>query len=337
VEAIIEIMNGEGRGRLTEKQRAEYCTPLLSTSNTSVIAIARDLKIKNQYGALIDRVVDLPLPEGCAYFFEGVRNSDELRMFGNCLRDLSRKNFGLAGPEFVRRLAIDLKADRQGSKALAEARQRTFWNAAASIESRGDRDLTRVGDKLATIYAAGCLASSYHILPFTDAELLNALLICLRDHVSFIDDELGIASALADSPDAVMARATTAGTVQQSFERLKKFITAGGFVDLRKGNPMLPLAVAPIGYIGEHGGRNEYWLTNPRFEAVAGGKREGQRLKAQLLGMGLLSTELRGRGLGLVVKRPIPGANTRARVVAIRAAPQSQVKAPQGQKQATPR
>jgi hypothetical protein len=54
---------------------------------------------------------------------------------------------------------------------------------------------------------------------------------------------------------------------------------------------------------------------------VAGGKRDARLLKAQLVKMGLISTEHRGAGLGLVVKRPIPGAKNRARVVAIWAAP----------------
>jgi putative DNA primase/helicase len=94
VESIIEIMNGEGRGRLTEARRASFCTSLLSTSNTSVIEIARDLGIKNQYEALIDRVIDLPRPAGCPYFFEGIHKPKELRAFGDSLRDLSRKNFG---------------------------------------------------------------------------------------------------------------------------------------------------------------------------------------------------------------------------------------------------
>jgi hypothetical protein len=35
VEAVIELMNGEGRGRFTEMERLQFCTPLLITSNTS--------------------------------------------------------------------------------------------------------------------------------------------------------------------------------------------------------------------------------------------------------------------------------------------------------------
>jgi len=102
VEAIIEIMNGEGRGRWTEAQRASFCTPLLSTSNTSVIAIARDLKIKNQYETLIDRVIDIPLPDGCPYFFEGIGTADELRAFGAaCAISAARISDWLVGRSYM--------------------------------------------------------------------------------------------------------------------------------------------------------------------------------------------------------------------------------------------
>ncbi len=111
----------------------------------------------------------------------------------------------------------------------------------------------------------------------------------------------------------------------------------GGFLDLREEDPSLPLAEEPIGYVGEHDKRKEYWLTNRQFEAVAGGKREGQVLKVHLHSMGLLSTVQRGAGLGLVVKRPIPGANNRTRVVAIRAAPQKQAKPLEAQRQSASR
>jgi hypothetical protein len=42
-----------------------------------------------------------------------------------------------------------------------------------------------------TIYAAGCLAIRFKILPYTEADVLRSLLICQRDHVALIDRELG--------------------------------------------------------------------------------------------------------------------------------------------------
>jgi hypothetical protein len=65
VEKIIEIMNGEGRGRWTETQRASFIVPVFSTSNTSGAEFARHFRMMNQLEALIDRLFDIPLPNGC--------------------------------------------------------------------------------------------------------------------------------------------------------------------------------------------------------------------------------------------------------------------------------
>ena len=324
VEAIIEIMNGEGRGRLTEAQRATFSVPLLSTSNTSGVAIARDLKMTNQIEALIDRVADLPLPDGCPYMFEGIRTPQELRSYGGRLREFSRKNFGLAGPEFERRLTKAIATDHDLMQAFVDERQRAYWEAAGSIKSLGDRDLTRISDKFATIYVAGCLAIRFKILPFTEAEILEALLTCERDHVAFVDRELGLASAKAISthrvPTAIPQQPALAGAVVPAaipFDRLKRFIddnTKRGFIDLRspgltwlrfkllKRRAMRSKDAPVLGYIAEDG----YWIPDPRFKEAAGGSREATELKEELFGGGLLETDNRGKGVSYVVKRPLP-------------------------------
>jgi hypothetical protein len=56
----------------------------------------------------------------------------------------------------------------------------------------GERDLGRISNKFSTIYVSGCLAFRFKILPFTEAEILKALLTCHRNHVAFIDQELGV-------------------------------------------------------------------------------------------------------------------------------------------------
>ena len=319
VEAIIDIMNGEGRGRWTEVQRASFCVPLLSTSNTSVVSIARDLGMMDEIEALIDRLADIPLPAGCPYMFEGIRTPGELRKHGDELRRLSL-NFGLAGPEFERRLEAAIAADRPPMQAFVAERQRVYWDAADGIKSVGDRDLTRISNNFATIYIAGCLAIRFKILPFTEAELLQALLICERDHVAFIDRELGLVPARATSthrpPNAISKQAAGSGAVVPAtipFDRLKRFIddnTKGGFIDLRspglnrlrfeqlKRRAMRLNGGHVLGYIADDG----YWIPDPRFAEAAGGSREATALKEELLGGGLLETDNRG----YVVKRPLP-------------------------------
>jgi len=332
VKAIIEIMNGEGRGRWTEAQRASFCTPLLSTSNTSGIAIARALKMTNQIEALIDRLADLALPNGCPYFFEGIHTPQEFRAYGeDRLRQLSRANFGLAGPEFVRRLAKAIEADRALIQAFVDERQRTYWDAADSIKSLWERDLTRISDKFATIYIAGCLAIRFTILPFTETELLEALLTCERDHVAFIGRELGVLPARAMSaygaPTAIAKQTAITGVAvpaRTPFDRLRRYIDDNrqrryikhssrrgfrrGFINPRLSRLDFKLRLrrlkgAPVlGYIAD----GEYWIPGDRFEEVAGGSREAAALKKELFSRGLLETDRRREGVSYVVKRPLP-------------------------------
>src|SRR6516164_11466429 len=130
---------------------------------------------------------------------EGIRTPDELREYGKNVRNLSCQNFGWAGPEFVRRLTQEMKSDRASVQAFVDARQRTYWDAAKDLKSLGGRDITRVSDKFATPYIAGCLAARYKIFPYSETEMLDALWICQRDHLAFVDQELGLVPARAVS------------------------------------------------------------------------------------------------------------------------------------------
>jgi hypothetical protein len=122
-----------------------------------------------------------------------MHDDDEFRTFGNALHNLARENYGLAGPHFPQRLVDELKDGRDRLRAFCKTRQESFWKAAEDIVSQTGRNLTRAKTRFSTIYIAGCLASSYRILPFTESELLDAVWTCLRDHVAFIEKELGVA------------------------------------------------------------------------------------------------------------------------------------------------
>jgi putative DNA primase/helicase len=160
---------------MTERRRLTYFTPLLSTANKSVVEVLRGLGFKRGFEPYIDRLMDIPPPDGSSYFFEGMRGDDEFRAFGNALRKLARENHGLAGPYFLHRLVNDLKDGRDRLQAFCHARQERFWKAAEDIVSKTGRNLTRAKNRYSTIYVAGCLAISYGILPFDESELLDAV------------------------------------------------------------------------------------------------------------------------------------------------------------------
>src|SRR5208282_3989839 len=95
-----------------------------------------------------------------------------------------------------------LDADRDELKAFVDAAREEYRQAAASITSSW-RDLVRLHGRFATIYASGCLASRFRVLPLDRAELLEADLICARDHVAFVEKEvrrLGVPVSPAGAP-----------------------------------------------------------------------------------------------------------------------------------------
>jgi hypothetical protein len=325
IKAIFNIMNGEGRGRLKELQQS-FSLSVFSTSNTSIVKIAKRLKLEDELEALIDRLPEISLPEGCPYFFEGIRTPDEFRVYGDGIRDLACKNFGWAGPEFLARFERHLEARRAFIEAFAKKRQDAYFRASKAITSARGRNLTRVGNKFATIYVSGCLARRFKILPFSEPELLEALLTCHRDHVEFIDRELGFVPTRAIAAPSAQGGAVATPTAipgvlapaERLFRRARKFVNdnrKGGFIDLRKpsadkpppGGARKTLAKgAPVlGYIGEHADQKEYWIPGPIFRKMALG--EERDLKRELYGRGLLETDRRGDDhVSYVVKRTLP-------------------------------
>lgn len=76
------------------------------------------------------------------------------------------------------------------------------------------------------------------------------------------------------------------------------------------------------GYLGLHGGIEEIWLPNVRFERVVGGKSQGNELKAELHADRRIATEAWGKKRYYVVKRDSAGLG-RVHVVALRLKPRS--------------
>ena len=173
------------------------------------------------------------------------------------------------------------------------------------------------------------MAVRFKIFPFTEAEVLEALLTCHRDHVAFIDELLNIPEgrrtaiihgATATTTQKPIAVAVVPGPTP--FDRLRRFINRNirrrGFIDLRTPGlsrlrfKLLKLRAmrsqnlrAPV-YVGEHDGAKEYWFPGDRFAEIAGGTGEASALKKDVASRGLLVTTRRGRRLSLVVKRPLP-------------------------------
>ena len=316
VDAIMMVAQGHATARYTELTRQTWSEPLLTNSNKSLLAILLRLEFEFD-AAYVDRLPDIPPPNGCACFFEDLHGSRDVAAYEARLRALAEKHHGWAGWHYGKRFERALSADRGELQAFIDAAREEYRQAAAHIRSSW-RDLVRLHGRFATIYASGCLANRFGVLPLPRAELLAADLICARDHVAFVDKEvrrLGVPVTKADmqlpNPSPV-ANSAVAAPDRSPLARLKQYLDAkipNGLIDLRDSATKLSQNHdhdnSP-GYIGIHDGAVEIWLSNARFEKIAGGKRDSQALKRTLVGTRVLKVWGRGQGkVGPLVKRRI--------------------------------
>jgi hypothetical protein len=307
---------GKGKGRGNDPDVSTSYTPILSTSNVSVPRMLVLTKRRVDDFAYIDRLLDIPAPAGGHGFFENLHGFSNLAKFRDRLIELACLHYGLAGRAYVWHIAHALRNDRDEFVAFLKERREQYEQAVAHLKAPG-RKLLRVHGKFATIYAAGCAAIRFKILPFTEADLLEAVMTCERDHIAFIAKELGGPYALDANPVAAAAPRT-------AYAALKAYLNgpvAKNFVDLREPAASVPSghahASAP-GYLGTYRGSKEIWLPYACFERIAGGPAESHALKAELHAKGLIASEGQGKRQYFTVKRDIPGLG-RVRVIALRA------------------
>ncbi len=314
-EALMRLAQGQGKKR-SGRGIERWSATLVSTSNFSVCQLL-DAKRREQYMAYVDRLIDIPAPNGSTSFFENLHDFKDADAFGQHLFDLATRNFGHPLHAFLLGLTRELSKDRGALAAVVAANVAKYKTAAAEITSPV-RGVSRVCGYFATVYAAGCLARRYNILPFKRPELLKAIMSCHRDHVAFVDAEVARLSGRTMPPQpAIVAQGVVAGVAVPAgtpFEKVRKFVNDSrrkGFHNLRRrpdGRPrgMPAKTVQVLGYLGEHGGWKEFWIPNPTFQQNAGGERESDELKRELLGRGLIVVSRRGNRVSYVVKRKLP-------------------------------
>ena len=186
-EALMRLTQGQGKKR-HGLSVDRWSVPFISTSNLSVYALL-DPQRRKSYGAYTDRLMDIPTPNHSPSHFEDLHGFKDAAAFGKYLFDLATHNYGFPIRVFLDRLTSALARDRAGLVEVVAGNVAKYEAAAAGIASPR-RDVLRVRGYFATVYAVGCLAIRFKVLPFTEAELLAAVLSCHRDHVAFVDNEV---------------------------------------------------------------------------------------------------------------------------------------------------
>ena len=274
-EALMRLMQGQGKKRLNASIE-RWSSPLISTSNFSVYRLL-DAKRREKYEAYVDRLIDIPAPDGSSSFFEERHGYKDDNAFGQHLFDSATQNFGHPSCAFLTRFTEELEQNRSGLTAVVAGHVAKYKAAAGGIVSP-TRNVQRVRGYFATVYAAGCLAIRYKILPFTDAELLGAIMSCHRDHVIFVDAE--VAGARAWTPAAFdtapVATSAIKGIVQSStlFGRVKRFMEDSNrmrsFRDARiRGRQLLGADYS--GYVLRKDGKRWEYGFRPSFSKKSSG------------------------------------------------------------------
>ena len=179
------------------------------------------------------------------------------------------------------------------------------------IDAPGRR-LDRAHEKFATLYATGCLAIEFGILPWQRERLLETPLSCTRSHVALVASE---------HADAALRQAAP-------LDLLRRYVlqNRGEFVDLRRRGIDITLGHdhrACPGYVDEHKDRGlEFLFSDWRFEQIVGGAAAARPLEAELARAGLIATEAGAAGdrhsVGRWIGSKADGMRDRRQGVAVR-------------------
>ena len=305
---------GFEKGRLTATgPRRSTSVPFLLTSNKGLGALAALAGIEID-DAHHGRLISVTLPGFGGTVFEDLHGAVDDAAFGGRLRELAAEHFGLASRDFLRQLVGRRARGEPSLLAWLEKRRRFYLDFARRRIDAPGRQLDRVHEKMATLYAAGCLAIEFGILPWKHERIRNVLLACTRGHVALVARDEGGAARWQTAP----------------LDSLRQYVreNRSGFVDLRRGgigDTSTHDHRACPGYIHQHEDHGlEYLFPDRRFERIVGGAVEAKRLKAELAGRGLLAIAVGTGSDRYSVRRTIgKGADGKARreqVVVVRAA-----------------
>jgi putative DNA primase/helicase len=284
-----------------------WWVPFLSTSNETLDALCR------AEGILLDdayrgRLIDIGAPVGGIGFFEDLHGYTDVAAFSARLKELAASCFGWPSRQFIRKLVRWYAKDRKALRSWFGKRRQWYLKHAERISAPG-RQLNRIHQKFATIYAAGCLARKFGILPWSRKELRDALLKCERDHIELVAKEISAPVKAKAEPLAKL--------LDHIREHRHQFVDLGSTSEDRKrGDPQ-------FGYLNRHNGNPEFLFTEKVFDTIAGGKKVATELKKELDQRGLIVTTGAGKqGTRYVVRRRLAADRKAQRqsVVAVSAA-----------------
>jgi hypothetical protein len=306
--ALMRLAEGATKGRLTDlAAAATWWMGILSTSNLSLDEMAT-----NDHCHIDDahrtRLIDVPLACGArgSGAFENLYGFADHAAFATELVRVARNHCGVASTRFIEGLVACRKRDEQGLRDWLSARRDCYRRGAKRRIVSGQRDLARLHEKFATIFAAGAMAIKLGIVPWSSRELGNALLSCQQAHIDLV---AGTKPSSQPQSESDPMELLTAHVRQHRRE----------FVDLRKG--LVARLVnhkhsSCVGYVNKApDGSNEVLFSKRKLFEICGSPAAWLQLKQDLRSGGMLLEDKRRPS----TRRTIWQNGKREQVIAIRA------------------
>lgn len=179
--AIYVFANGKGKvkAKRYQERTAEWRAFLLSNGEKSLTQYAIEGGSEKLNGEKV-RVIDIPAEIDPKYgIFDSLPDRFETSYKLIKYLELNCKSYyGSAKYHFLNSLIEELNKDKANVVDFI-AKRITYFKKNIKVDLNNGIEV-RIADKFALVYAAGCLATKYKVLPFQRKDILNGITKCYR-------------------------------------------------------------------------------------------------------------------------------------------------------------
>ena len=170
------LVNGMDKARATERtKRGDWRIVFLSTSEYPLAELTKQAGARLHGGQAV-RLIDIRADGGGGMgIFEDLHGASDPAVFADRIKANAEQYYGTASQRFLKHLVAEVAENEQDLVAWLRGRASLYLEKAEKL--RGNSGPTmRVANHFASVFAAGCLASRYKVLPFEPADIGRAVI-----------------------------------------------------------------------------------------------------------------------------------------------------------------
>jgi putative DNA primase/helicase len=181
-QALYMISQGKGKQRAGRSGQARstktWNVPYLSTGEISTRDYVNSALANKATAGQQVRCLDIRVPAETGIFCKGTNPQDNGQL-ATQLKAMSNEYYGTAGPAFLEQIVVA----KDAIQATLSGYRKDFQAdpcVQALLASDPDGQVLRVLDQISILYAAGMLASDFKVLPFSEIQIRDAVLMVLE-------------------------------------------------------------------------------------------------------------------------------------------------------------